>query len=86
MKKILSLATIILIAVTIPAYAIGTHIGTYFEGAKPCVILCFDIIKNADTKGYDPQFLKMEKVKTTCQDAINDGVKLGYCDKSLGTL
>lgn len=51
-----------------------------------CNEMCFDAIKNSTTKGYDQEFLSLQKVKDTCVDAVNDGYKMGYCDKSLGTL
>jgi len=50
-----------------------------------CNEMCFDLNENSATKGYDPQFLALPMVKITCIDAKDYG-KMGYCDKSFGTL
>ncbi len=88
MKRTLATAGIVLIAIgMIPVFAIGTCYGTCIPGYdKPCVVFCFDENKNADTLGFDPLFLKIPQVKLDCQDALAEGVKFPYCDKSLGTL
>lgn len=56
-----------------------------------CLSMCFDPIKHASTKGFDPKFLDQQEVKQTCIESHADlasvGMKdLAYCDKSLGTL
>jgi hypothetical protein len=48
--------------------------------------MCFDLIKNSATKGYDPKFLSMPIVKESCNEALKSGYIMGFCDKSLGTL
>ena len=55
------------------------------EYTSICYQMCFDLIKNSSTKGYDPKFLSMPEVKKVCTDAKDYG-DMGYCDKSLGTL
>jgi len=61
-------------------YDLGTRWMTWepFDG--------FDKECYKDTNGYSPNFLKLELVRTTCQDAFDWGVTLGYCSKELGTL
>lgn len=54
--------------------------------AVKCDFMCYDILKNYSTKGYDPKFLAMPVVKISCVIATNDGATLGFCDKNLGTL
>ena len=68
------------------AFASGAHIGPWYEGVQPCKIMCFDSVLFPNTNGFDPQFLKQQSVKTVCQEALNDGVKLPYCSAKLGTL
>lgn len=46
----------------------------------------YDITEHKDTNGYPSTFLELELVKTTCQEAFDWGVTLGYCSKELGTL
>jgi len=45
-----------------------------------CNQMCFDLIKNPSTKGYDPEFLKIPLVKQTCSDAMEYGKSMGFCD------
>lgn len=80
------LLTVVIAAATIPVFASGICVGTCIEGSQPCKFLCFDPIKNSATQGFDPSFLIQSTVKTSCQEAFNDGEKLPYCDKALGTL
>lgn len=51
-----------------------------------CYDMCFDSMKNYETKGYDPKFLTIPQVKHTCIDARNYNSTMGFCDKNLGTL
>ena len=56
-----------------------------------CTQWCFDLLKNASTKGFDPAFLAQDVVKQTCKESHIDLQKvgipdLGYCSKELGTL
>lgn len=83
MKSIPFLLGIGLIGV---AFASGTHIGPWVDNVQPCKIMCFDSILYKNTDGFNPQFLQQQSVKLVCQEALNDGVKLGYCDAKLGTL
>ena len=66
-------------------------IGVSSVFATGCISLCFDPVKNASTKGFDPKFLEQSDVKQTCLESHADlsvlGLKdLNYCDPSLGTL
>ena len=44
-----------------------------------CDQMCFDLVKNAPTKGYDPKFLAMPVVKESCIDAKDYGKQMGFC-------
>lgn len=44
-----------------------------------CNEMCFDLMKNSATKGYDPNFLKTPKVKQTCIDAGTYSKQMGFC-------
>lgn len=73
------------------ASAIATTASAFAYMPILCTETCFDLLKNPDTKGYDPKFLDQPLVKTSCLESHSDltrvGLKdLGYCDKSLGTL
>jgi hypothetical protein len=39
-----------------------------------------------DTNGYPEPFLELLIVKENCREALDDGYRLGYCSKELGTL
>lgn len=51
-----------------------------------CYDMCYSLMKNYSTKGYDSSFLAIPLVKQTCVIAVSDGAVLGFCDKNLGTL
>jgi len=44
-----------------------------------CYDMCYSLSKNYSTKGYDPRFLALPEVKSTCTDGIRDGATLGFC-------
>jgi len=45
-----------------------------------CYDMCYSLMKNFSTGGYDPRFLALPEVKSTCIEAIKDGAVLGFCD------
>ena len=51
-----------------------------------CNEMCYDLIKNQSTKGYDPKFLSLTEVKENCKIVQSFNVSMGYCDKLLGTI
>ena len=51
-----------------------------------CHILCYDLAKNPNTEGYDPEFLKTSEVKQACFESGDFAKGLGYCDKKFGTI
>lgn len=79
------------IAIWILAVGIMSASATSHYPASGCVSMCYDPVKNWQTKGYDPEFLKQTIVLETCKESHKDlmeaGMKdLGFCSKELGTL
>ena len=92
----ISLFVAMFLVITINGYQLIDGLNTGFFAGIPhnfvngeytpiCYEMCFDLVKNPNTKGYDPKFLSMPEVKKVCTDAKDYG-DMGYCDKSLGTL
>jgi len=79
---------IIIIALVVATSTAGMSYGFINSG---CTEWCFDLVKNAVTKGFDPNFLAQDVVKQTCKESHIDlqrvGMSdLGFCSKELGTL
>ena len=74
---IISLFLIIGLTQTIDGLNTGFVNGVY---TVFCNQMCFDLIKNQSTKGYDPEFLKIPLVKQTCSDAMEYSKSMGFCD------
>ena len=93
MQKMLILNIIIITGTMTMAYGLNTGFfagipHTFVNGIYEsiCNDMCFDQIKNSSTKGYDPNFLKIQLVKDSCYEALKSGYSMGFCDKNLGTL
>jgi hypothetical protein len=86
MNMILFSIGFVLVATTFAISAYADHQMGHWDGVKPCKTWCFDPVINWGTRGYDRDFLAQPSVKQTCQEALADGVRLGYCDTTLGTL
>lgn len=80
MKKIiiiLLLVSMITSSIEINALNTGFINGVY---TVFCNKMCFDLLKNPVTKGYDPNFLKLPSVKQVCIDAKDYGKSMGFCN------
>ena len=88
-KGYLIFTVILLIAMFIGLYfnfADALKAGFVAEVDKICHVMCYDLVKNANTEGYDPEFLKMSEVKQACFESGDYAKGLGYCDKKFGTI
>lgn len=72
--------------IQIPPVIIPPEVKPPYKYEVKCYDMCYSLMKNYSTKGYDPRFLAIPLVKPTCIDAIKDGAILGFCSKELGTL
>jgi len=76
-SKIIIIVLVLLVGQNVEALKTGFVNGVYIVF---CDQMCFDLVKNKSTKGYDPKFLAMPKVQQTCIDSKEYGKNMGFCE------